>query len=400
MSRYNSDDDVLIILQRIARRVANLEKANPLNYGTIDTGGLIIKNAGQLLIEGGGKLDVADGGAISVYDALNQLNTFIGEGRVDFADNGFVTGTIGEFDGEYFNIATDNWVDSIMRGMSLHRSGVGNPFFTVAQALSGGALECAFGYDGIPFTHWGVKSKAVFMTGGVDQLSKIQMQDDGDIFIGADDIFRTLWLEGYEVDITATGRVDIDAVGEIQIDCGGNISIDPDGELQFFITTTTNPANLNQSSNNVRIVSSARKYKEDIQDVEIDPADVLKMRPRTWLDKGDLARYERYQQVKAIAKSNGEEEFFDEEEVPYPKRTIGFVAEEIDELPSLRPLVQYNDDGEPESLYYDRMAAVFVGVAKRNYQRVDALEKEVAEHKKLIADLTARIVALEKKPKG
>lgn len=388
MSRYqNPDDDMLEIIRRIARRVANLEKANPLNYGTIDEGGLIVKS----------------GGSISVYNNLDELNTFIGEGRVDFADSGVITGTIGEFEGEYYDNNANTWIADTLRGISLYRLGQGFPFFFVAHALTNNKLEALFGYDGKVFEHFGVKSESIFFRGRAAQDSVIQMQDDGDIHIEAAPL-HSVFLQGGSVDISVTSDFDVDADGGISLTSStGDVSLDPQGsgELRFFIGTTTNPANLNESgTNQVRVVTSARKYKEDIQDAEIDPADVLKMRPRTWLDKNDLTQWENDQQVRAIAKSNGEEAFIEGPVIPYPDRTIGFVAEEIAALPSMHIFVNYKD-GQPEGLHYDRMAAAFVSVAKENYARVDALETKVTEQQKEIDALKAQVVkVIAALPKG
>jgi hypothetical protein len=410
MSRYAQDDDLLGIVRRISRRVANLEKANLLNYGTIDEGGLIVKS----------------GGSISVYNELDELNTFIGEGRVDFADAGEISGTIGEYIGQFYNNAIDQWVTATMRGFALFRPGQGNPYFTVAQAIGSGLLECTFGYDGQEFEHFGIKSQGIFLRGanaqdssfqlqddgdvsihggegalfhmesgptnGLGERANIQIQSDGDIWIGALAL-HTTWMRGGSVDIAVTSDFDVDA---------NSISLDPVGDLSFFIGTTTNPANMNMTSNNVRQVSSARKYKSDIQDAIIEPEDVLKLRPRTWIDKGDLTRYENYKAARSLAKSNGEEEFLGLPIAP-PDRTIGFVAEEVAEHPSLRVFVQYNEDGEPESLYYDRMSAAFVKLAQENSKRIATLEAEKTELKKRLDTMESlfakRLDNLEKKSK-
>lgn len=391
MSRYqNPDDDVLNVVARLARRIANLEKANPLNYGTIDEGGLVIKNNGSII----------------VANALGEIETFIGEGRVDFADAGEVSGTIGEFIGEFFNNGIGDWVTATMRGISLYRPGLGNPYFSVARAVSSGFLECTFGYDGQAFEHWGVRSEFVHLRGGAlinsdpSNAAVIQIQDDGDIFISAQALHST-FIQGGSVDINVTSDFDVDADNGISLTApNGDISIDPQGigDLKFFITTTTNPANLNQTGNIVKLVSSARKYKADIQDAVIDPADVLKLRPRTWLDKGDLTKWENDQNARAIAKSNGELAFIETPEVPYPKRTIGFVAEEIDDLSSLRPFVEYKD-GKPESLYYDRMFAAAVTTMQSNNKRIVELETITKGQQTQIDELKALVETLLKKPK-
>lgn len=48
MSNYTNPADLIALFNGLARRIANLERTNPLNYGTIDYGGLTIKGSGLL----------------------------------------------------------------------------------------------------------------------------------------------------------------------------------------------------------------------------------------------------------------------------------------------------------------------------------------------------------------
>lgn len=187
----------------------------------------------------------------------------------------------------------------------------------------------------------------------------LQLQADGDAILRGATNSDGLFLGN------GVGGVTISSSSETQINSDGNVDIDPTGELRFFIGTTTNPANLNQTSNNVRQVTSGRKYKADIHDADIDPADVLALRPRTWVDKGELER-----------------------DPAYSQRTVGFIAEELDEHESLRQFVEYDDDGDPNAIYYDRMPAALVALAQAQQVELDALKETVAA-------LVARVEALE-----
>lgn len=102
--------------------------------------------------------------------------------------------------------------------------------------------------------------------------------------------------------------------------------------------------------------SSSRRYKSDITDWTPDPSTVLRLRPRTWIDKYPL---------------DGE-----------PIRRIpGFVAEEVDEL-GLTPLVIYADDdngqSRAESLNYDRFPAAQQVVLIDHDARIHYLEQQLA----------------------
>lgn len=208
-----------------------------------------------------------------------------------------------------------------------------------------GTVQVFFGEPGFPIESLSVQCVDAFFGGVADPL--------------ANTVFRTqeFWLR-------ECSSLDLQA-GAVLIDATGDIDLDPDGDLRFFISTTTNPANLNQTSNNVRVVSSGRKYKADIQDAVVDSADVLSLRPRTWIDRGELER-----------------------DPNYTKRTPGFIAEELDEHESLRQFVVYNDEGEPDSIHYDRLLVAVIPVVKEQRAEIDAL-------KSTVASLAERLDALE-----
>ena len=107
------------------------------------------------------------------------------------------------------------------------------------------------------------------------------------------------------------------------------------------------------------MVTSARKYKVDVQDIEVGLG-ALQLRPRTWIDKGE---YERNGNS-----ANG------------LTRIPGFVAEEVLEA-GLDEFILYDEVGEIQGLSYDRMLASVIPVIKH--------------HNEKITELTNRITALE-----
>lgn len=94
--------------------------------------------------------------------------------------------------------------------------------------------------------------------------------------------------------------------------------------------------------------SSSRRYKREIESWAPDPAEVLAMRPVTYLDAED------------------------EESPVYP----GFIAEEVAEHPSLAPLVRLGSEGEPDGLHYDRFAAAYHTVLCDMDRRLRDLEEK------------------------
>ncbi len=108
--------------------------------------------------------------------------------------------------------------------------------------------------------------------------------------------------------------------------------------------------------------TSARRYKTNIQDAQIDPQALFRLRPRTWWDKAQIER--------------GKEGDYDDES----KRPvhIGLVAEEVLEA-GLGQLVTHTPEGEVDGLQYDRFIAPVIVTMKWLRDQVDALTQRVAE---------------------
>ncbi|MCG7285350.1 hypothetical protein MHY85_05090 [Cellulomonas sp. ACRRI] len=96
--------------------------------------------------------------------------------------------------------------------------------------------------------------------------------------------------------------------------------------------------------------TSARKYKQDIEDAEVDPGAVLRMQPRTWRDRAEVER-----------------------DPACTTRYVGFIAEELDVL-GLGQFVTRTPDGEVEGIAYDRLVAAVIPVLKDLDARLKRLE--------------------------
>jgi hypothetical protein len=132
-------------------------------------------------------------------------------------------------------------------------------------------------------------------------------------------------------------------------------------------------------------VSSTERVKTDIQDLEVDPSVVLQLRPRTWLP-GPVPR----QCPEWVHAQHSGSECHAGEMVDPPAdapREVGFVAEELDAL-GLVELVEYDGEGLPISIRYDRMTAALVPVVQQQAQQITALQGALAA-------LTERVAALE-----
>ncbi|MFH8414348.1 tail fiber domain-containing protein [Streptomyces collinus] len=103
--------------------------------------------------------------------------------------------------------------------------------------------------------------------------------------------------------------------------------------------------------------TSARKYKENIQDFEIDPDTVLKMRP---------VIYDRKDQID---EETGEVR-------PGRKGEVGLIADEAHDL-GLNWIVQYLD-GEIDALRYDLLGVALLPVVQRQAKQIADLEGRLA----------------------
>jgi hypothetical protein len=56
---------------------------------------------------------------------------------------------------------------------------------------------------------------------------------------------------------------------------------------------------------------------------------------------------------------------------------FGVIAEELDEVPSLRIFLDYEEDGSPISVQYDRIALGLINVVKEQQERIDSLEQRL-----------------------
>lgn len=115
--------------------------------------------------------------------------------------------------------------------------------------------------------------------------------------------------------------------------------------------TTGGAANCNLGpGGQVRYSTSSLRYKQDVEAVEVDPAAVLRMEPKTWRDRNAV-----------VADPDTTE------------RHVGFIAEDLHEL-GLTEFITYNDDGEPDAIQYDRLSVALLAVVQDQERRLTRLE--------------------------
>lgn len=148
----------------------------------------------------------------------------------------------------------------------------------------------------------------------------------------------------------------VNSAGDVNVFAGGGdlylnadrVRIDYGTDVRIGHITTGSAANCFISvDGRIYRVSSSRRYKADVQDAGIDPAQVLQLEGRTWVAREDEGN-------------------------PDAPRYVGFIAEELDDL-GLTEFVVYDDEGRPDAIQYDRLSVGLLAVAKSQQKQLDAL---------------------------
>jgi hypothetical protein len=173
------------------------------------------------------------------------------------------------------------------------------------------------------------------MVNGAFGRPSMIMQPDGFLAAISDTqyaVFRVDAVDGAAVVTSSTGVV---RLPWMPTGAGANTRILNDGTIQM--------------------VTSSLRYKQDPQDAEVDPADVLKLQGRTWRQRSEV-----------------------EADPDTQVRYVGFIAEELDELETMRQFVEYDDQGRPDAIQYDRLTVALLELAKSQQVQLDGLASRVA----------------------
>jgi hypothetical protein len=117
-------------------------------------------------------------------------------------------------------------------------------------------------------------------------------------------------------------------------------------------------------------ISSSRRFKDDIQDMGDASSDLMKLRPVTF----------RYKQAQ--------------EDGSHPLQ-YGLVAEEVAEV---NPgLVQFDKDGQPQTVLYHVLPSMLLNEAQKEHQRVDTQEKVIQTQQEQIQAQQEQLKAQEER---
>lgn len=234
-------------------------------------------------------------------------------------------------------------------GANLYVYGNNDPKLPGAFRLMDGSSrgELLRGYKGNLFTYAPIKAKSKYLMESTKDKGLIHMPNKGKIVFARANGFPIMEVRGDSGDSHR-----------------GSIKL-PD--LANY--TTTKSANVYVSSGqNILRAESSKRVKKDIKDIELDLAENV-------IDNVDAVQF-----TSTASGDNGE-------------KMYGFIAEDVAEVDE--KLVDFNDEGDPVNVEYDRIPAHHHRILQDHKQRIKNLEDENAELKGMIKDLTTRLEKLE-----
>src|SRR5690606_35339608 len=277
----------------------------------------------------------------------------------------------------------DNWLAGTFRtsrpgqpGMIAGTSTEGYPIMLWSESGEGywsdAYITAGFSWDDAP--QWDLLFSArtgsyLRFDGGLTGMPEGQFYGLGSWSISArgQGVFRSLSTTGSNA---ADGAIDTNSVG-LNADLHKRLIFEGDGVLRapgIRANSNTNAANvLINTSGRLHFGTSARRFKNDIQDIPEDWAErILDLNPKTWIDAGEAAEHK--------------------EGDPPLRRVPGLVAEDVEDV-GLSAYVTYAD-GQVQGLSYDRLWTLLIPLVREQRGRIAALEQQVA-------DLTARLDRLD-----
>jgi hypothetical protein len=153
--------------------------------------------------------------------------------------------------------------------------------------------------------------------------------------------------------------------------------------MAFYNRTYDSSSNVYVTSNGtLGRVTSAKRYKIDIQDVDLSDGyaeRILELNPKSWFNKSNTEAYAEY----LTAKEKGEEvPTVDELDIQYIERTYGLISEDLIDV-GLDEYVLWGAPDEQgnrqtEGIEYDRLWTLLIPVVRTLRDKVTDLEQRIA----------------------
>lgn len=317
--KYNTTATLEGKVKDLERRVRTMETAPRLPNSSIGTGGLIVEDGGNLTVRDGGNVLIEDGGDILLNNGGQIVAVEENGGTVRIAN-----GTL------YFKYDSSENYGTVRAGADLTgtRSALWMkpPWSAVSEGTNQFILEGS----------------------APDSPGHAWLDVDGELTLESG---SHMWARSSATFVlAATQGVFLESTGsDVQIISGVN---------NVFISHTTSATAANASLTTTGLLrrnSSARKYKQDIEDFTMSPEPIYNMRPRSWRDKLEVA-----------------------ENPNTTKRYVGFVAEEFLEI-GMDDFVTYHDEtGEVDGIPYPNLSTALIFAIKDLNNRLKVLEEQNA----------------------
>lgn len=317
--------DIMRQLADIRRRLRSIETSRRLESASIGAGGLRVFSGGSIRLQDGGDLLVQDEGDIRVEGGRIVIVDSDGNETFLASTSGLaLLGLLSIDTGELLatNSPNDRWVAIRNGQVEFGRisNGTANALAEIRAKDQDIELHANFN---------------AFVTGD----NQVFTQSGGDSFALADGTYSI-----------GTGAIPIGA--DMQVRADGTIFLISNlDQVSMSYAATTAAANLAATANPglIRRNTSSRRHKLDIKDFHASPRTVLDLKPRTWRDRGEVS-----------------------DDPKTDRWHVGLIAEEVDEI-GLTAFVDYDADGQPESVTYDRLCVALLGVVKDQQRQLDAL---------------------------
>ena len=303
-------------LAGIKKRLGDIESSSGLRSAAISEGDLTIKGGGDVVVRDGGSVRVEGGGSIdtSAPDAFASIGT----------------------GGLWLRrLAGETWgqIRAVTRSF-------GSALWLTPPG--GGSLEVL------------IEAPAA---GTVIPKGRVYVDGGSAVELYAEPAATTTATAGVAVDGGA-GSVSVTARSPSGTALG-SVVVDALGVSLYGLPTTSSPANVQVSTTPGTIgmlsrSTSGQRYKRDIEDLVVDVAHVLALRPRTWRDRLEV-------------------EHDPDSKTRYP----GFIAEELVDA-GLGQFVVFGPDGVPDSIAYDRLTAALVPVLQDQQRQLNELRARIA----------------------
>lgn len=276
----------------LEQMVKGLAAERRLPASTISEGDLTVEGGGSVLVKDGGDIAVSGGGDVTVIGG----DVTVGQGGAVRVDDG------GDIE------------------------------------MEGGSLNFRSNSSFITFYPDGVTPRTFF--------DSYQMQ----IASAGDPANTYCVLSGSSLTLYRAGQYNGIAFG-----LGNELAIQGTNGVSVTAISTGSAANCHLDLfGKIHVVVSSRRYKQDIEAIDVDPKQALKMQGRTWRDK---------REVKGDPKT--------------AKRHVGFIAEELHDL-GLTEFLAYDEQGRPDAIQYDRLSVALLAIIQDQEARMEDQENRLA----------------------